>query len=730
MTPSFHISISGMGIITPAGSGVEPFSDQLFAGLHQFKQITGFDTSSHRTDVGAEIPACDYKPRRLDHDLLARTDLFGLEAAFQALTEAGLLGDDGTCLDPDMGIVCGTAGGAISGLETFFSNRFHRKECRPRPLLTSFCLSALGTNLAQEFAISGPRTTMATVCSSSGLALARGFDLLLHDEGVNHVLVVSAESLSEVTHGGFNGLRSIAPDLCRPFDQQRKGLILGEAGCAMVLSRVGPPKYGFLAGYGLTTDLYHFTAPDPEGTPIATAITKALHSAGLTPVDVDYINCHGTATLKNDAAEARGIGRVFGSNRVPVSSTKSMFGHTLGSASLLEAIASLLGMQRSMAPPTANVTCLDALDLDVIVDEPRPCPMGTVLSNSFAFGGSDICLVLTRDESTPHGFNQKLNKAVITGIGVVSPLGVGCAAFASGVAGGGSGLQSMTQFSPEFSMEGGLVDMAAVLAHIPLQRRRRLNRLGSFLTVAVEEALEGAGLTEHVSDFGMVYGSAFGCSSNVHKFYTQLLRDGAAAASPQEFMFSVTNAPVALVAQHLQIPGEVWVLVQDEVSWEAALHLGATLIETGKEKRVIVAAADEVSESILAIHAALGFFAGDYVLGEGCVAMVLEDEEAAAQRSARALGRVESYSMVQDCSCGPMDFCRDPSYQKQLQTRLGLMGRDDDFSASFRSRVGDSGVGGGLSLAAQLLTSIEEDVFTCTSSRGGILAGTLVSRKP
>lgn len=700
-----------MGIITPAGNGLKAFAKELFAGSHQFAEIKGFDTSAHRTHVGAEITTCDYQAHHLNQSQLARTDLFGLEAANQALTDADLLGPDHRCTDPNIGIVCGTAGGAITGLERFFSSRFHNKTCDAKALLNSFCLSALATNLACEFKISGPRTTVATVCSSSGLALARAFEMLLTHDSVEHVLVVSSESLSEVTHGGFNALRSIAPELCQPFDVNRKGLILGEAGCAMVLSRTQTTKYGYLAGYGLTTDLYHFTAPDPQGGAIATAISKGLAHAGLDASDVDYINCHGTATPKNDAAEATGIKVVFKDLNPPVSSTKSMFGHTLGSASLLEAIATLLGMDKQLAPPTANVNNLDDFDLDVITHESRPCNMKTALSNSFAFGGSDISLVLCKDESRSHDFKAKKTGVVITGIGVVSPLGVGCKDFVSAIVDGRSGMQSMASFGEEFTMSGGLVDMGAVRSHIPLKRRRRLNRLGSFLTVAVDEALHDAGLVGDVTDFAMVYGSAFGCSSNVHEFYSKILEGGAASASPQEFMFSVTNAPAALVAQHLQIPGEVWVLVQDEVSWEAALHYGALLIETGKEKRVIVAAADELSDSILAIHQGLGFFEDDYALGEGCVAMVLEAEPCARARQATMYGTVTSCAMSQDPSCGPMVF------SKQVQP-----------AHEFHGRIGLSGVVGGLTLAEQLLTGKENEIKITTSSRGGIIATTTVMR--
>jgi 3-oxoacyl-[acyl-carrier-protein] synthase III len=223
-------------------------------------------------------------------------------------------------------------------------------------------------------------------------------------------------------------------------------------------------------------------------------------------------------------------------------------------------------------------------------------------------------------------------------------------------------------------------------------------------------------------------------------------------------MFSVTNAPVALVAQHLQIPGEVWVFVQDEVSWEAAFHFGTSLIETGREKRVIVAAADELSDSILAIHEALGFFEHNaYSLGEGCVAMVLEAESLAHDRQAHILGTVKSGKMVQDVSCGPMDFCVKAEYFKKLHDEMLLAqekqlayfrpnnclkevkecwgdlpptleqtGQTFSKKITMSNLIGDSGVIGGFGLAAGILGQNSDGVYVCTSSRGGIIAGTLV----
>ncbi len=756
-------AIIGMGAITPAGIGVEALASALFAGESQFKEIRLFDTSGHRTHVGAELVLPDYHPRRLDAELLGRTDIIGLVAAQQALGQAGLLDAEGRVADGSRtALVCATAGGAILGLEAFFRHRHLGESCQPRPLLTSFCLSALATNIAKEFQISGPRTTTATVCSSSGLALAVALEILRERPEVDYVLVAASEALCEVTHGGFNALRSVAPDACRPFAKDRQGLVLGEAGCALVLCRPDLAASGTpcFSGYGLSTDLYHFTAPDPEGEAIRFTLAAAMADGGVKAGDIDYINCHGTGTPKNDAAEVHGIKIALGgrSKDIPLSSTKSMFGHTLGAASLLEAIATILAIEKQQAPPTAHLHEQDPeLDLNFTALTSQPAAITTALSNSFAFGGSNISLVLRQGCGQSRVNPKKPGaRAVITGIGIVSPLGVGCQAFGAAREKALTGLSSLADFGDQWqAYEGGIVDMAAVRQNIEPRRRRRLNRLGSFLTVAVNEALAQAGLdATELSDAHLAYGSAFGCSSNVHNFYSQLLSQGATAASPQDFMLSVTNAPAALVAQHLGVRGPVWVFVEDEVSWEASLHWACQLIESGRSQRVIVAAADEISASIIAIHGALGFLdRPGYYLGEGAVAMVLEADEVARNRAIPGFGVVQRCATSQDVNCDPMTFSADMSRFSELvevctagldaaalqvfgpengvvnEVALGELAGVSALGTGIRSQLGDSGLGGGLALAAGLLTSQDAShIMTLSASRGGVQAATLVER--
>jgi len=716
------IEITGLGALTPFGRGVEALWEAVIEARSAFSPIRLFPTEGHRTHWAAEIPGSPvFEPRRLDVHRLSRADTFALIAAEEALRQAGLLEPGtGILLFPERtGITVGTAAGGILGIEGFFRKQYLREPVDdPRGLLQSFCLSSIAANIGREFGIQGPRMTTATVCSSSGLALGGAMDLLRSGE-LDAVLVVGTEALSEVTHAGFNCLRSVDPERCRPFDRNRKGLVLGEGAGAMVLERPDAMarrsgrSLGRLLGYGLTTDTYHFTAPDPTGAAIAETISRALSDAGVKPGRIDYVNAHGTGTLLNDVAETRGLKGALGSHaaRIPVSSSKSMIGHALGAASILEGIITVLGLRDGVVPPTLNLETPDPdCDLDYVPEGPRKAPLHLVLSNSFAFGGSNLSLVFAgargREASPPApspvaaGGPRRDVQPVITGIGVVSPIGVGKEAFSLSIAGAASGLVSLGPVAPRFAgTPGGLVDQSALHDRTPQSIRRRMNRQAAFLYPAVKEAMEDAGLETQCGPGGvLVYGSAYGCSGNVHRFFHQLLSEGPRLASPQEFNMSVTNAPAALVAQELGMKGPLWVFSQDEASWECGLHWAARLIRMGRAERVIVCGAEEISDSILAIHEALGMIvpgkSDGLVPGEGAVALVLENHDAAFRRGARIYGRLAGFRTIQDPSCGPLDFS--PEETPLVAAAASCLPTEEERTGTLLLVGPDSGREGGL----------------------------------
>ena len=775
------VEVTGLGAVTPLGDNADEYWRSLIAGEVAFGPIRLFPAVAHRTHVAAEIqepPAI--KLKRLDKKVLSRADFFALAASLEALEHAHLLDrSKGAVLSPKrIGIIVGTAAGAILELENFFRKRALGKITdSPCPRLSSFCLSSIATNIAREFIIEGPRMTIATVCSSSGLALAAARELLLGN-GLDYVLVVGTETLSEVILAGFNSLRSVAPDLCRPFDINRKGIILGEGAGAMVIETASSVKkrnicsLGCLSGYGLTTDIHHFTAPKPDGCAIAGTIRQALDDSNLKAGSIDYINAHGTGTPLNDRAETRGLKTGLGSqaSKVSISSIKSMIGHQLGASSVLEAIATVMSIKEGLVPPTKNLLIPDPeCNLDYIPDNARRQNIRCALSNSFAFGGSNISLAFCKNRESAHVANSSahdgLKRSVITGIGVVTPVGIGKDALIKAISEGKSGLVPLSETGDAWTtFRGGLVDISNVRKMIPASIRRRLNRQAYFLYAAFKEAVEDSGITISNNRFAMTYGSAFGCSGNVHRFYSRILSDGPRFCSPQEFNMSVTNAPPALVAQEFGLTGPIWVFVSDETSWEISLDWAAKLIQRGKADHVVVSATEEISESVMAILHNLGLLKSEghngIIPGEGAVSMMLESGDKAVERGAHIYGKLQAINTVQDSSCGPQDYSK--SKDPIIQAAANCIGKACDGkgdlicvtgahtndekadilksiknirpgnlrSLSLRDSFGDSGISGGLGLASALLcqdsSPASSHVLVLTSARGGINAASLI----
>ena len=394
--------VTGMGILTSIGRDIPSFWGNLLEGVCGIDRITLFDASGYRVKKAAEVkgfnPRQHFSPRQLKR--MSRCDQLGMKAALEALTDSTL---DLTNEDRErIGIFIGGGAGGIFSAEKYRKEMIRKGWRKVRPsLLLPFSTCALNDGIAEEYRILGPRATIATACSSSATAIGCGLDAVRSGE-VDIAIVGGSESLSEVTFGGFNSLRSVDEEYCRPFDLHRKGLSLGEGAAFLILEEAeharkrGGKILAELMGYGLSGDGQHMTAPDPEGKGAARAMQEALKDAGVNREEVDYINAHGTATPANDAAETKAIKSLFGerAGRIPVSASKSMIGHCLGAAGALEAVATVLAIRDNRIPPTIHYETPDPeCDLDYVPNQARDAVVDIALSNSFAFGGNNTALV-------------------------------------------------------------------------------------------------------------------------------------------------------------------------------------------------------------------------------------------------------------------------------------------------------------------------------------------------
>ncbi|HTS03770.1 MAG TPA: beta-ketoacyl-[acyl-carrier-protein] synthase family protein [Thermoanaerobaculia bacterium] len=390
-----RVVVTGLGAVTSLGKDLRSTWEGLVEGRSGIGPITLFDSSNFRTHLAAEIREL---PEGVEPPLrrrLSRTDVIGLAAAAEALADSGL---DLDREEPArIGVVLGAGVSGLLDSENYLRALLAKGPRGARPTrVLNHPPDQTTDRIAERWGFRGPRSTITTACSSSATSLGYAADLIRHGF-CDAVVTGGADTFARLTHGGFNALRSVDPEPCRPFDRRRKGLTIGEAAGILVLEeeeharrRGARPRARFL-GYAVTSDAHHMTQPEPTGEAGARTLSACLAAAGLNPENVDYVNAHGTATPQNDSAETAAIKRALGPRayEIPMSSIKSMLGHCLCSAGAIEAVATVLTIETGIVPPTISWGERDPeCDLDVVPNVARKARVRVALSNSFAFGGN------------------------------------------------------------------------------------------------------------------------------------------------------------------------------------------------------------------------------------------------------------------------------------------------------------------------------------------------------
>lgn len=399
-----RVAVTGLGCISALGGDVGQFGRALAAGESGIGPLTLIPTDRTVCKVAAEVK--DYLPEQhFDAQQAQRLDRFaqfGVIAGRQAMRDAGLSPDRELGLRS--AVIMGSGIGGLTTLEQGFERLYVKGQNRVYPLsVPKVMLNAAVSALSAEFGILGPCFAVSSACSSSNHAILQAFNMVRAGQ-VEVALTGGSEAC--LTFGmvkAWESLRVLAPDTCRPFSRERKGIVLGEGGAALVLEPLeraqarGAPIHAELLGCGMSSDAGDITLPDADGA--ARAMRAALLDAGLAPQQVDYINAHGTGTPANDTTETQAIHSVFGAHarRLAVSSTKSLHGHSLGAAGGMEAVAVIEALKSQKVPPTVNHLGADpACDLDYVPNQARAMTLRVALSNSFAFGGLNAVLAFGR----------------------------------------------------------------------------------------------------------------------------------------------------------------------------------------------------------------------------------------------------------------------------------------------------------------------------------------------
>jgi 3-oxoacyl-[acyl-carrier-protein] synthase II len=401
-----------MGMVTPIGSGKEEFWQGLLKGRSGIRKVTAFDAGSYPCQIAGEVP--DFDPARYmekrEAKKMDRFTQFGAAAALMAWRDAGLDRDE---IDRDAaGVFVGSGIGGIRTIEEQYSLLLEKGPRRVSP----FLVPALIANMAAGYIsilllLRGPNSTAATACASSNHAVGDAYRVIQRGEAEIMVAGGAEAAISEIAFAGFCSARALSTrndepaQASRPFDRKRDGFVMGEGAGIVILESLdhalkrGAHIYAELAGYGMSADAYHITAPDPEGAGAVLSMQRALESASLAPEAVDYINAHGTSTEYNDRIETLAIKKTFGrhASSLAVSSTKSMTGHLLGAAGAVELIATLLCIEHQTVHPTINYEFPDPdCDLDYVPNRARAMKIDVALNNSFGFGGTNATLVVKR----------------------------------------------------------------------------------------------------------------------------------------------------------------------------------------------------------------------------------------------------------------------------------------------------------------------------------------------
>jgi len=397
------VAVTGIGLVTALGATREESWRRMVAGECGVRPVTVFGTEGYRSRIAAEvdISAVDTGLTDLRHRRHSRGDRIGLLAAAEALDDAGLM--DGTVDRTRVGIFLGAGTGDLLRNEDFLHTWIESgiEHARPSHVWNHF-LSTPVDAIASRFGFEGPRACVVAACSSGTIAIGRGVEAIRSGRA-DVVLAGATDALARLTFTGFNLLRLMDSDPCRPFDRGRAGMNIGEGAGVLVLEtleharRRGARVHAELAGHALACEAFHPTAPEPEGRTIATVISLALADAETNADEVDHVNAHGTATPQIDAAEARGLHRVFGDRaaQVPVTGIKSMVGHCLGASGAVEAAVLALTIARGVIPPTIHHEETDPdCRIDIVANQARETPVRCGVSTSLGFGGNDSAIVM------------------------------------------------------------------------------------------------------------------------------------------------------------------------------------------------------------------------------------------------------------------------------------------------------------------------------------------------
>jgi 3-oxoacyl-[acyl-carrier-protein] synthase II len=667
------IAVSGVGIRCAGSDDAVAFWKNIKDGRSAVIPVVGLDIDGCECQVGGQITTLG-----AEGDERVLQILVGV--AEEALTESGI---DLEAVDlTRVGLCLGQCQGSLSDEN---SAHFMHEDVDA---------------LAAHFGVTGPRVVVSTACTAGAAALALAADRIASGE-VDVMIAGGVDGLSSFTWRGFTSLQSLSPQGCAAYSRSN-GLVLGEGAGIFVLESMdrvlsqGRTPLAELLGWGFSADAHHITAPDPTGRGAVLAMQRAVSRAGLKFDDIDYVCGHGTGTQANDRMEVKALRLAFGDRapEVPLSSIKPSIGHTLGAAGAIEAAASIFALRDGMLPPTLNFAADVSSDLDFVPNVARPAALEVVMSNNYAFGGNNSSLVFGRPgrpaRPRPAAAAAAAKRAVwVTGIGLAGGLGMGYEAWREALYAGRTALEPFRTLRPKDCVLTTGAEFPA-LSHrgvTTADEWRHLDPLSRLALTVARQAWQDAGLRRlppaEGTNVALIYGSGTGPLSAIRRFQVSVAEGN---PSPGHFPNTVYPAAPGHVCKALALRGPTMTFTSGGLAGMHAIEYATSLVERGEVDRVLVIAAEELTEwhleagggqrSYLAPDRARPFQRGSKGanLGSAGVALVLESADIAQARQARRYGTILATAVGGDTGSSMLPHPRGLRWAAVLRQALDRAG--------------------------------------------------------
>ncbi|MFT5593374.1 MAG: 3-oxoacyl-(acyl-carrier-protein) synthase [Oceanicoccus sp.] len=710
-----RVVITGMGVLSSIGRNVPEFKQGLLdkkVGIEPSETYSEYFAGAYASEIKGEV---DYPG--LDPDLIDKLDkgaLWGYRVGREALLDGGLLDSD---LKKKMGLMVGVSAAGTEAYLPFIMNK--PEETNLDMVKYSGSYASICPLVASLLKIGGGYELVATACTASPNAIGLAFDAIQNNKG-DVMMALGSEPLYIPTFAGFYALKAMADGPCSPYSNQ-PGMSIGEGAGAIIVEEYehakarGAKIYGEVLGYATSSDAYHETAPDPKADGSSWVMRTAIENAGLKPEDIDYVNAHGTGTDANDRSEALAIKKVFGEGTTPpISSTKSYFGHNIGSAGIMELIACLVTLPEKKILPTLNFgEARTYADIDCVPNEFRDADVNVFLKNNYAFGGNNSCLVVSTKPGTIKQTQFKPQRVVITGMGSVSSLGTSNSEFALGLNEGGA-VPLPREMKVDLTGEEAKLlpldenSMLHYRCHMvkPFNARKilrsidakKLNNISLYALIALEQALTSAGYKVAKTareEIGMIMGISKGPTSTITRLCESLAPDPNNVRT-SEFAMSLMNSIATQCAIAKGIKGYNTTLSSGVNAGFGAVFQGYEVIRQNLQDYMLAGAADEdalgFSPLMLLGNDDFNYentdnsyqaYAKDdkgYVMGEGAGCVFLESYDNAIKRGAHIHAEVMGYGR----SCDQFYFNENATAQPMADainmalTEANLVAQDID----------------------------------------------------